>query len=387
MLNNTMENFDYVSYAKVTAPSVLNELFAANNYEGADSNPDVMMIPGDAGTKLLISSPHAVNHHRYSDIKVADDLTGAISLAASARTRAAGIIMSKFATSKFSEFGAVDTPYAVAIHENGPSEYKMLLDVHGMMDKYGPDICFGTGPDQPESFQWAMDLFNILFPEMKASFNTPFSAMAPYTVTTWAANAGMHALQIELSDNFRARLVSGELMPRFLEWVNQMEAVVSAEDWVKPVPVNRRKTDYTAHWGKRSSVSYAKSRFRRPSEILRSPLGSELETFDEFDDEEYAMALEDEAMPEWVNTMLQVNPNWLEEEPGMIDVIADEQARVLEEAYNRSYQSTPSFDSWVEEDVYNSLHEAEMFDAEGFYIHPEDYKNPVMNQTQGQLPF
>jgi hypothetical protein len=85
-----------------------------------------------------------------------------------------------------------------------PSEY-IFIDLHGMRDVYGIDLCVGLGP-QPNVLCNRIGGALLHLSEsnsLKCSVNEPFAATSPHTLTRLVQSQKGVALQVELSHECR----------------------------------------------------------------------------------------------------------------------------------------------------------------------------------------
>lgn len=79
-----------------------------------------------------------------------------------------------------------------------------VIDVHGMADSFGFDVCLGTGADESR----AQPLLEPVRTTLRAagfvvSVNDPWAASAEHTVTNTVHRSGRLALQVEVARRWR----------------------------------------------------------------------------------------------------------------------------------------------------------------------------------------
>lgn len=184
----------------------LERRFAARHYDGA---PESDATRHRVGTMpVLITAPHAVNHHRQGEPKVADRRTGGLAELLHEQTGATSLA----AASRVPDWSRwVDRNddftrlLRKEIERNG-----LILDLHGMGDHHGIDVCIGTGGQRGTAIDAAVAAMASAFAAFEVAVDEPFSALSPHTVTQFARRPAVGAVvQIELS----ARLRDPEAQP------------------------------------------------------------------------------------------------------------------------------------------------------------------------------
>lgn len=175
------------------------EPFAANMYEGAVLPGTVHLHPGDTGA--VFTAPHAVSHWRETRSKLADLNTGGMAMTLAASTGSTALVQAGAALRdgnwyEYAEFkGALraELPTATAV-----------LDLHGMRDNYGVDVCIGLGQDPAASGSLVQVVHDHLESAgLVVAVNDPFDAAFPGTVTSFCQRAGVPAVQLEMSRTVR----------------------------------------------------------------------------------------------------------------------------------------------------------------------------------------
>ena len=78
-----------------------------------------------------------------------------------------------------------------------------VIDLHGMSDDYGVDMCLGRGP-KPEAAQEPMiGLFTRHFPDLTVSIDEPFSGRPSHTILSYISSQRATGLQVEISARWR----------------------------------------------------------------------------------------------------------------------------------------------------------------------------------------
>lgn len=216
----------------VTDWLAFEERYLQGRYAGADGIDAVRYVPASAlpdqheagrdsrraghGTRpVLVTAPHAVTHWRDGVRKPVDMATGGLAEAVAARSGAAALTVTgrPLRDPNYDPDGAFKDALHVLLPDHGA-----VIDLHGMNDDWGPDICLALGahPDR------ARDLRDLLEPALAGAgftvaVNYPYQAAPVNTITSWTQAAGTPAIEIELARRVRrpwdepdrgARLVS-----------------------------------------------------------------------------------------------------------------------------------------------------------------------------------
>ena len=180
-------------------------------------------------TPLLISASHATPHIRDGVPKAAERMTGALAIAL-AQSLDASVILPISTQPDDPNFDSRESaPYKLKL-VSSISSYQLLIDIHGMKDQWGPDICVGTGGTllTPSSRQLIKDLENN---SVQAGYiftiNDPFTSRHQGTVSSFARSQGCEALQIEFSIRSREtyNIASTFLLvwEGLFQWLNRVD--------------------------------------------------------------------------------------------------------------------------------------------------------------------
>lgn len=152
-------------------------------------------------TPLLVCASHATPHVRHGAAKPAERLTGSLSISL-AQSLDATVIVPIAPQSDDPNYDIDDAaPYKMAIAEV-LCDFHLLLDLHGMKDHWGPDICVGTGAESLSSR--SQQLLSFLAHRctqsgIAMSIDYPFTSTSKGTVASFSRRHGCEALQMELS--------------------------------------------------------------------------------------------------------------------------------------------------------------------------------------------
>ena len=159
-------------------------------------------------TPLLISASHATPHLRQGITKGAERMTGALAIAL-AKSLDASVILPIAPQSDDPNFDTCDdAPYKQEL-ANIVGNYRLFLDIHGMKDHWGPDICIGIG-DSLRGHSQELLVRNLEHYSgregLTTAINSPFDSRHQGTVSSFARKNGCDAIQLELSVRCRAPL-------------------------------------------------------------------------------------------------------------------------------------------------------------------------------------
>lgn len=191
--------------------------FSQNDYFGANQRKHILFF--DTHSPVLITAPHAVKHARYGNVKGADVYTGALAL-----LTAQQIGVSVLASTSFDSH--VDHPTELAAQfiealDDIASEKKLIIDMHGMLDRQGLGVCVGTGKDfHSENEQRVIDAVSEHLEPFGVSINEPFAAKSDYTLTQYVSRLSPSTQILQLEIAARLRVPKGnnnEELESFLE--------------------------------------------------------------------------------------------------------------------------------------------------------------------------
>lgn len=172
--------------------------FAVERYMGVAVDT-VATRTGDV--PILFSAPHAVAHIREGLLKRADLGTGGLAVALSHVTGGYALAQAGLATRDASWYA--NTPFRerldqVSVHAD------TVIDLHGMKDEYGVDVCIGAGRYSVSSLDLLAVTIEVLTDAgVSISINDPYDARRENSVTSYCQRQGLQALQLELSRTTR----------------------------------------------------------------------------------------------------------------------------------------------------------------------------------------
>lgn len=159
---------------------------------------------------LIISASHATPHVRLGRVKYAESKTGAIALLLGQILGGVSIIP-LLPQNDDPNFDLIENGLYKATLASLLSEDSVLLDIHGMKDGSGVDLCIGTGGLKPTP-ENLMPICNSLVSSfglvgMTANIDDPFDASHPGTIAAFGWSRCRTSIQLELS-------VSSRIPPR-----------------------------------------------------------------------------------------------------------------------------------------------------------------------------
>lgn len=174
--------------------------YRANDYYGAGRPAAVEILDGSA--RLLLTAPHSLHHFRHGRKKSADRYTGSYAELLHAALDARAVIPTG-PIGSWDTWEDRDDPFRHAL-DRLCTPSTLVVDLHGMSDSHGVDVCLGLGPaPSTASEDVAHHLAEDLRP-YRVSIGTPFSATPHYTVTAYVqTRTPADAIQIEMAANIR----------------------------------------------------------------------------------------------------------------------------------------------------------------------------------------
>jgi N-formylglutamate amidohydrolase len=157
----------------------------------------LVYIPGTSG--ILLTAPHSTRHIRQGATKPADLATGALAATLASLSQSSALLV--YGDQLGDAAWTDDHPLKQRLVDLLP-KHRLVLDLHGMRDDWGVDICIGTAgsPSNPLAslVQRAATRRGLI-----AALNTPFDARRPATITAFTIRHAVSALQIEVARRFR----------------------------------------------------------------------------------------------------------------------------------------------------------------------------------------
>jgi len=180
------------------------ETFFSSNHYNPIGDDEIVYLNDDStvtSSKVLFCAPHALNHYRHDNLKVADIFTGSLCQVLAVNTNQAGLIpICPNRSLGLLGFGDEFMDCLKKSVANG----LIVIDLHGMSNDYDCDICIGTGPKPSARVSKLANRLASGMDGYKVSLNDPFDAKPGYTVTNFVqTKLNGDAVQIEISSRFR----------------------------------------------------------------------------------------------------------------------------------------------------------------------------------------
>lgn len=155
---------------------------------------------------IVISASHATPHIRHGRKKLAESKTGAIALLLG-QILGGVSILPLLPQNDDPNFDLIESGPYKTILASLLSQETALLDIHGMKDGAGAELCIGTGglKPTPENSKAICDSLILSFGQvgMTATIDDPFDASYPGTIAAFGRSRCRASIQIELSVSSR----------------------------------------------------------------------------------------------------------------------------------------------------------------------------------------
>lgn len=184
-----------------SAWTVREAAYAANRYAGRLDGPAVTTR---CGTRpLLLSAPHAVNHPRDGKSKMADRRTGGLAEVLADELGAYLLVLAG-PLEHADEWAERTDDFRRAL-DTAADAGLLVVDIHGMSDSHGLDVCLGLGERASALSRDAADTLRSALERagFTVAVGKPFPATAPHTVVSRVQAVGGHAVQVEIAARLR----------------------------------------------------------------------------------------------------------------------------------------------------------------------------------------
>lgn len=182
--------------------------FAAHDYDGTPGESigdGVLLLPMRNAETVVFTAPHAVNHERDGNDKLADRGTGGLAVALHTRAGFGALIAAQRigGDANFDPSHPLKDLLSAVRHQT-----RAVIDLHGMSkDHAQADVVIGTA----HNALLGAPLGRIAKASIEAegltvSVNAPFDARRPTTITSFAHKLGIPAIQLEISPFLRPPL-------------------------------------------------------------------------------------------------------------------------------------------------------------------------------------
>ena len=154
---------------------------------------------------VLISAPHAVDHYRSGLVKESDMGTGGLAFYLG-EVLDASVVVLQFGRFPWEVWDEREDAFAgVLRRELFGGDVGLVVDLHGMSDSHGVDVCVGRGPVPGMTEGLFAERFMDLGTRNRllVSVDDPFDASPQYTVTNFVQGCEVPAVQIEVAKRFR----------------------------------------------------------------------------------------------------------------------------------------------------------------------------------------
>ncbi len=185
--------------------------YRLNDLRGCAAPGTVLYRPGT--TRAIFSAPHSITQVRNGSEKRAEFFTGAIAeylaeeLNAHAVTSLAGRAESPNA-------GSPDQYRTVLEMALRSTELNTFVDLHGMSDRYGLDVCVGLAGREMD--RHTTNLLTVLESRFRVGVNKPFGGSGSLAAWVNRQFPNVVGIQIELSTLLRRDVVHSEDMECFV---------------------------------------------------------------------------------------------------------------------------------------------------------------------------
>lgn len=182
------------------------QVFSQNRYDGATSawplsivgsvsepTPGLLEITGSRQPNVVVTAAHATNHERDGAQKVADRGTGGLAVLLAQVTGCTALVA--LGTSGDANYDQ-EHPLKERLAELRPT---VVIDLHGMRSRPESDVDLGTGTGPAPSAVVAA----LTGSDLRVTMNAVFDAMRPTTVTAFAQELGIPAMQVEIGAHLR----------------------------------------------------------------------------------------------------------------------------------------------------------------------------------------
>jgi hypothetical protein len=166
----------------------------------------VRVTPGQ--TAAVLTAPHSVPTLRGGEPKRREIYTGAWAELIAARTGAWSVTMMHPEPRESPE----ETTGRAVETLVGDGGLGLLVDIHGMADRHGLDVCLGSGPEG-QSGEPARQLSDLLQGQLRVSVDRPFRG-AGTTICRWVTERypTCEVCQVELGPRLRSASASEALL-------------------------------------------------------------------------------------------------------------------------------------------------------------------------------
>jgi hypothetical protein len=190
----------------------LEAKYRANKYDGMAAPDAILHSPG--ASHLILTAPHSLNHFRGERFKLADRWTGGLCQILGSSLRVTTLIPIG-RISSWDTWESRNDAFKVTL-DKAVTSGSLVVDLHGMSDTYGIDVCIGTGHDPRSLTKQAATMLAQELPNYRVSMNDPFTATPSFAVVSYVqGRLNANALQLEIAARLRNPVENPEQAGRF----------------------------------------------------------------------------------------------------------------------------------------------------------------------------
>ncbi len=214
---------------------ILEKVFSDNNYNG--SGEDSFFIKKGIG-KIMVSAPHAINHYRNGNIKLADMYTGGIALYLHEITGCHIICTSSFRYSD-PNYDSIDiNVYQQALRKYvEENKIAFVLDLHGAALNRNYAMEIGTAPNESDEADPSLHQYKYIVNNIRDIFEPRFLQLDNEKSEIWKNrifDAGsQNTITKYITDNTRAAGLQLEINALYRNPANEKECSIFMEGLVE----------------------------------------------------------------------------------------------------------------------------------------------------------
>ncbi|MDN8624211.1 MULTISPECIES: hypothetical protein [Corynebacterium] len=178
-----------------------NAKYSAHNNDGSGPNDSIRWVDRTKTSPLILVAPHATNHHRRGQPKVADLYTGGITEMVADKLNVSALTTTGKVSDWHDNWKTRDDKFTRVL--KGLPDNAIVVELHGMDDSSSEEpVSVGTG-DRPSPM--TDDIVRRLSETLhgQVDIDAGFNAQASYTVTDFMQKRGHSAMQIEMNHAIR----------------------------------------------------------------------------------------------------------------------------------------------------------------------------------------
>lgn len=173
----------------------------------------LLTVMAGARPEVLVTAPHASTHERDGRVKLADRGTGGLALLLAEQTGCAAVACLPSAPGDANHDPS--HPLKDWVDQLRPRP-RVVIDLHGFSSRYGVEIDIGTGAgDVPPGVPAA--LHPLATYGWTITTDAVYDASGPNTVTSWAQDRGMLAVQLEIAAQLRVPIGRSRDLERLVD--------------------------------------------------------------------------------------------------------------------------------------------------------------------------